>query len=389
MAADYRRLTDLCGRRPKPLHRGLWALRLYRVAHWLRLGCRLNLPSRFLWALDLVLTGADLDPASPIGGGAVIHDPRGVIIYGTIGTNVTIGGRAGIGTLLRAELVTGDALASMASLGDDVVLGNNVVVLGIYHVGDGVHVGDDCAVMEDIPDGAVLVSRAPEWRAVRVRPPKREMPEPVHRGLLRCIRADVARAVLENAGSGKTGPVRFWGHLIFPGVAGVAMFRVAHALHARGWMRLASAVARVVHAWSGMTIHPGSIIGSGLFVPHPVTVRFCGQAGSNLALYPHTSVGPETWPPLSGRVNPADLPQIGDGVRIGAGSSVVGPVTIGDSATVGVKAVVRRNLEAGLSAVPRRNWRYAPLQATGDSGTAPEADRHAEPALASAHRAVP
>lgn len=384
MVADYTRLRELCGGRPSPLHRGLWALRLYRLARWVRLGCRLNLPSRILWALNMVLTGADLDPSSPIGGGAVLRDPRGVIIYGTIGTNVTIGARSGIGTLLRAELVAGDALASMASLGDDVVLGNDAFALGINHVGNDVHLGDGCAVMEDIPDRAVLVARAPLWRAVRVKAPEREMPEPVDRGLFACIRADVARAVLENGGSADTGRLRFWGHLMFPGVAGIAMFRVAHALHASGWRRLAGAVARVMQAWSGMTIHPGSIIGSGLYVPHPVTVRFCGRAGRNLGLYPYASVGPAMWPALSETIDHAEVPDLGDGVRISAGGAAVGPVRIGDGATVGVKAVVTRDLGAGLSAVPRRGWCYAPLPATGDGGAATEVDRHAAPALTSA-----
>ncbi len=387
MAADSRRLTELCGGRPKPLHRGLWALRLYRLARWLRLGCRLNLPSRFLWALNMVLTGADLDPASPIGGGAVLRDPRGVIIYGTIGANVTIGGRGGTGTLLRAEPAAEDALASSSSLGDGVVLGKDAFVLGIHHVGHGAHIGDDCAVMDDIPDGAVLVSRTPAWRAVRVRVHGREMPEPGYRGLFACIRSDVARTVLENGGSTDIGPMRFWGHLLFPGVAGIALFRVAHALHSSGWRRLASVVARVVQAWSGMTIHPGSIIGSGLYVPHPVTVRFCGSAGRNLGLYPYASVGPEIWPALSARLDHAELPDLGNEVRISAGGAVVGPVRIGDDATVGVKAVVTRDLGAGLSAVPRRNWHYATGQAVGDAGPARQRDRHAEPTLTSAERA--
>jgi serine acetyltransferase len=56
---------------------------------------------------------------------------------------------------------------------------------------------------------------------------------------------------------------------------------------------------------------------------------------------------------------------------------VVGPYTLGDGATVGVNAVVRRNLGAGLSAVPRRNWHYATVTVL------PKADNVEEmPALA-------
>ncbi len=359
MAADRRRLAGVLGRRPGPLHAGLWALRLYRTAQWLRHGRNLKLPARLLWTANLVLTGADLDPSSPIGAGAVILDPRGVILYGTVGANCTFGVCSGIGTLLREEASSGDALGSMAKLGNNVVLGDRAFVLGVHKVGDDVIVGDSCVVMEDVPDGAVLVSRAGEWRAVRAKMTKRDLPEPARPGLVGCIRADVARAVLANGGSADVGAARFWGHLILPSVAGIAVFRIAQALHTRGFRRLGGMVAGLVRALCGMTLHPGSTIGPGLHVPHPVTVRFCGRAGDNLTLYPYASVGPETWPALTARPTPADIPMLGNDVGIGAGGAVVGPVTLGDGATVGVNAVVRRNLGAGLSAVPRRNWHYA------------------------------
>ncbi len=359
MAADRQRLAAALGRKPSPLHRGLWALRLYRVATWLR-GRGLKLPARLLWAANIVLTGADLDSETTIGPGAVIPLPWGVILSGTIGANCTIGARTGVGGLLRVEEVAEGVYESLATVGDDVTLGADVMVLGVIRIGDRSRIGDGCMMMDDIPAGAVLVSHPVDWRAMRVHIVKRDLPPPAKPGLFGCIRTDVARAVIEYGGTAAMGAARFWGHLILPGVAGVVLFRIGQSLHGRGWRRLAALVARLVHGLFGMTLHPGSVIGPGLHVPHPVGVRFCGRAGANLTLYPHASAGPESWPSLHDPL-PAACPEIGAQVRLGAQSRVIGPVRIGDDATAGVNAILRRDLAAERAAVPRRNWRNLAL----------------------------
>lgn len=356
MAADRQRLAAVLGRRPGPLHRGLWAVRLHRVASWLR-GRGLKLPARLVWAANLVVTGADLDPASVLGPGVAIPAPWGVILYGTIGANCTIGARVGVGGLLRGEQIAEGVYAILATLGDDVTLGDGVAVLGVIQVGGGSRIGEGCMVLEDIPVGSVLVSQPADWRAIRVRLDRYELPPPAKPGLFGCIRADIARAVIEHGGHGNVGAARFWGHLLLPGVAGIVVFRVAQSLHRQGWRRMAALVAQLVHGLFGMKLHPGSVIGPGLHVPHPVGVRFCGRAGANVTLYPHVSVGPDTWPALRDSLPLAASPEIGARVRLGAWSQAIGPVCIGDDATAGVAAVLRRDLAAERAAVPRRNWR--------------------------------
>jgi serine O-acetyltransferase len=138
----------------------------------------------------------------------------------------------------------------------------------------------------------------------------------------------------------------------------VVVFRFGQWLHGAGWRRAGAAIAWLVGRLFGLFLHPGSSIGPGLFVPHPVNVRFCGTAGANLTLYPAAAVGPEAWPRYRDRLVAEQCPTLGVGVRISARGNVVGPVTIGDNATVGIAAQVRRDLAAGLSAVPRRNWTY-------------------------------
>lgn len=372
MATDRRRLAMLLGCRPGLFHRGLWSLRFYRLAFWMFHAHDLRLPARMIWALNLVLTRADLDLKGIIGPGTVIPDPYGVILSGDIGRNCTIGRGTGVGGILRSKAPPPDFDGDRPEIAEDVVLGADVMILGALRIGRGAHIGDRCSVMESVPPGGRLDARDSAWRAMRITLELAPRPDLTQaKGLIGRIRADVQRAVLENNGSLDVGRLRFWGHLIMPSVSGIAMFRVAQALHGAGWRRAGAFVARVVAVFSGMDLHPGSVIGPGLFIPHPVGVRFCGSAGPNLTLYPHAKVGPMGWPRSRDVIGP-DAPVLGGNVRVGAQGEVAGAVHVGDDAMVGVQVRVDRDLGAGFTAVSRPNWRMTPAK--------PEDDRLSNPA---------
>lgn len=360
MACDRSRLAAWLGFAPGPLHRGLWSLRLYRLARWMFGRRGLRFPARMIWALNLILTRADLDPNGVIGPGTIIPDPYGVILSGDIGPNCTIGRGTGVGGILRSKAPPPDFTGHRPEISAGVVLGANVMVLGALRIGRGARIGDGCSVMESVPAGARLDARESAWRALRVPAELAPRPDPaLAKGLFGRIRTDVQRAVLENSGQRAVGTLRFWAHLIMPSVTGVAMFRVAQALHAAGWRRAGAFVAHLITVFSGMVLHPGSAIGPGLFIPHAVGVRFCGSAAPNLTLYPHAKVGPVVWPPSRDAI-PAGAPVLGTNVRIGAQGEVVGAVHVGDNAMVGVQVRVTRDLGPGLTAVARPNWRMTP-----------------------------
>ena len=48
---------------------------------------------------------------------------------------------------------------------------------------------------------------------------------------------------------------------------------------------------------------------------------------------------------------PFDAPRLGNGVNVGAGSKILGAVTIGDGASIGANAVVVKDVPAGATAV--------------------------------------
>jgi hypothetical protein len=68
-----------------------------------------------------------------------------------------------------------------------------------------------------------------------------------------------------------------------------------------------------------------------------------------------------------------DWPSIGANVRIGTYAAVIGAVSVGDAAMVGVQVVMRTDLAGGLAASVRPNWRTSPASGAGPAkGRPPE-----------------
>ncbi len=356
MAADHDRLAGVLGRPPR-LHAGLFALRLYRIGHWLFQHGH-KTPARLMWAANMLLTGADIDNGSVIGPGCILRNPRGIVMYGILGPDCTLEACSGFGGKSRGAVeAIRDGLRFLPEIGARCVLGGRVVVQGGIQVGDDCTILPGCTVHQDLPANSTIQSRPGAWRSIRLALHRRRRPDDLGATRLGAvIRADVMRCVLENASSDvKVGAVRFWAHLILPSVQGVVLFRLSRALHVRGWRRGAALLARINRTVYGLTIHPASEIGPGLFCPHPVGVSVCGRAGPLLSLYPHCSVGPENWPGMTSDL-PADSPVLGTDVGIGAHSEVVGALRLGDLVMVGVAVRVARDIADGLTVVPRRNW---------------------------------
>lgn len=96
---------------------------------------------------------------------------------------------------------------------------------------------------------------------------------------------------------------------------------------------------------TGADISPGSDLGAGLIILHPVAVTLYGNAGIDLTI--------EGWGGLGGGLDLADigagpgLPLLGSFVRIARGSMVLGPARIGDSVSIGPGCTVVHDVPAG------------------------------------------
>jgi serine O-acetyltransferase len=100
---------------------------------------------------------------------------------------------------------------------------------------------------------------------------------------------------------------------------------------------------RVNTAFCGCVIGRGAEFGPGfvLIHSHGVVINGTVRGGANVKIEHQVTIGAEK----------RQSPVLGDGVFIGAGAKIVGPVTLGDGCKVGANAVVVRDVPAYATVV--------------------------------------
>jgi serine O-acetyltransferase len=138
-------------------------------------------------------------------------------------------------------------------------------------------------------------------------------------------------------------------------------FRNLFYLRAGRWSRLCAILCPRL---SSLDIAP-TTIGPGLFIQHgECTYVSARRIGANCWIGRQVVVG---------YAGEDQYPTIGDNVRIFAGAKIVGNVTIGDGATIGLNTVITDNVPAGATmlGVPGRViWRTLPEKAVTATGSA-------------------
>lgn len=140
----------------------------------------------------------------------------------------------------------------------------------------------------------------------------------------------------------------FWEVLTcYPGIHALIMHRLAHWLwsHRLRWMgRFTAHLSRVL---TGIEIHPGATIGRRFFIDHGMGVVIGETAviGDDVTLYHGVTLGGTSW--NKGKRHPT----LENGVVVGAGAKVLGPITISAGARVGSNAVVTKPVPPGATAV--------------------------------------
>jgi serine O-acetyltransferase len=134
---------------------------------------------------------------------------------------------------------------------------------------------------------------------------------------------------------------------LYPGVRVLLFHRLAHAFWRAGFSFLARFVSEVGRLLSGIEIHPGASVGKNLFIDHGLGVVIGETAviGNDVTLYHGVTLGGTTME--AGRRHP----MIEDGVVVGAGAKILGPITIGRNARVGANAVVVKDVPESVTVV--------------------------------------
>ncbi|ORB00596.1 serine O-acetyltransferase [Mycolicibacter minnesotensis] len=131
--------------------------------------------------------------------------------------------------------------------------------------------------------------------------------------------------------------------LVYSGLHAIWSYRVAHRLWAKPALRgVARVLAQATRFATGIEIHPGASIGRRFFIDHGlgVVIGETTEIGDDVMVYHGVTLGGRS---LShGKRHPT----IGNGVTVGAGAKVLGPITIGDGSAIGANAVVTQNVPA-------------------------------------------
>ncbi len=133
----------------------------------------------------------------------------------------------------------------------------------------------------------------------------------------------------------------------YPGFHALLIHRLAHWLWRIGMRWLARFVSHASRFLTGIEIHPGAKIGRRVFIDHGmgVVIGETAELGDDCTLYHGVTLGGTTW--NKGKRHPT----LRQGVVIGAGAKVLGPIVIGEGAKIGSNAVVVKDVPAGATAV--------------------------------------
>jgi serine O-acetyltransferase len=135
--------------------------------------------------------------------------------------------------------------------------------------------------------------------------------------------------------------------LAYPGLHAILCHRVNHWLWNRKLHLLARLGSHLTRFLTGVEIHPGATIGRRFFIDHGmgVVIGETAEISDDCSIYHGVTLGGTTW--NKGKRHPT----LKNGVIIGAGAKVLGPITLGENSRVGSNAVVVKDVPPGATVV--------------------------------------
>lgn len=133
----------------------------------------------------------------------------------------------------------------------------------------------------------------------------------------------------------------------YPGLHAILWYRLAHWFWKLNLKWLARFISGFARWFTGIEIHPAAQIGERFFIDHGmgVVIGETAEIGDDCTLYHGVTLGGTSW--KKGKRHPT----LGDGVVVGAGAKVLGPIEISDGARVGSNAVVIKSVGVGETVV--------------------------------------
>ncbi len=140
-----------------------------------------------------------------------------------------------------------------------------------------------------------------------------------------------------------------WDVFFYPGVWALGLHRVAHWL----WEGRLYFIARLINHFArfltSIDIHPGAKIGQRFFLDHGFSViGESAEIGDDVTIYQHVTLGGTN--PTTG-VGGKRHPTLRNGVVIGSGAQILGPIELGEGVKVGANSVVTKDVPPNSTVV--------------------------------------
>ena len=134
---------------------------------------------------------------------------------------------------------------------------------------------------------------------------------------------------------------------LYPSFKAIMHYRLAHKLYLKGHYFWARWISQRTARKTGVEIHPGAVIGKGLFIDHGhgVVIGETAVIGDNVTLYQGVTLGG------TGKESGKRHPTIGNNVMISAGAKVLGSFKIGDNSKIGAGSVVLKEVPPNSTVV--------------------------------------
>jgi serine O-acetyltransferase len=128
--------------------------------------------------------------------------------------------------------------------------------------------------------------------------------------------------------------------LTYAGFHALLLYRFAHWMWEKHIPFVPRALSQFARFITGIEIHPGATIGSGLFIDHGmgVVIGETAELGDNVTLFQGVTLGG------TGKQRGKRHPTLGSHVVVGAGAKVLGPIIIGDYVKIGANSVVLQDV---------------------------------------------
>ena len=166
----------------------------------------------------------------------------------------------------------------------------------------------------------------------------------------------------------------------YSGVQAVIIYRFTNLLWRYKLYWLARFISTFARWVTGVEIHPGAVIGRRFFIDHGmgVVIGETAEIGDDCMMYHGVTLGGTSWNKEKRH------PTLMDGVVIGAGAKILGPITLGKNVHVGSNSVVVRSVEDNQTVVgiPGRIVTKKAIDTdTFDSYAASSSDRSNDPTV--------